>query len=196
ALRRVQGGCVDASGEHTARRRGRDVVRASETGDGVEQDDHVPAELDEPLGALDRELGDRGVVLRGAVERRGDDLAFDRALHVGDLFGTLVDEHDHEVHLGVVLRDRVRDLLQHDRLAGLRGRHDEAALALADRGDEVDDALGQLLLRRLQTQPLLRVERGELAELDAGARVVGRETVDRVDLHQRVVLLATLLLAL
>jgi hypothetical protein len=28
----------------------------------------------------------------------------------------LVDEHDHEVHLGVVRRDRVRDLLQHDRL--------------------------------------------------------------------------------
>ncbi len=97
-------------------------------------------ELDEALRALDGELGDRRVVLGRAVEGRGDDLALHRALHVGDLFGALVDEHDHEVDLGVVDGDRVRDRLQHDGLAGLRRRDDEAALALADRGDEVDDA--------------------------------------------------------
>ena len=168
----------------------RDVVGAAEAGDRVEQHDDVAAELDEALGALDGELGDRGVVLGGAVERRGDDLALDRALHVGDLFGTLVDQHDHEVDLGVVGRDRVGDLLQHDRLAGLGRRDDEAALALADRRDEVDDALRQLLGLGLEAQALLRVERRELAELDAGRGILDGQAVDRVDLDERVVLLA------
>ena len=62
-----------------------------------------------------------------------------RAAHVGDLFGPLVDEQHDELDLGVVALDRRGDRL-HDRgLAGLRRRHDEAALALADRRDEVDD---------------------------------------------------------
>jgi hypothetical protein len=88
----------------------RQVVGAAQAGDRVEQHDDVVAQLDEALGALDGELGDRRVVLGGTVEGRGDDLALHRALHVGDLFGALVDEHDHEVHLGVVDRDRVGDL--------------------------------------------------------------------------------------
>ena len=66
------------------------------------------------------------VVGRRAVEGGGDDLAPDRALHVGDLFGPLVDEDDHEVALRIVASDRVGDVL-HDRgLAGLRRRDDQA----------------------------------------------------------------------
>ena len=71
---------------------------------------------------------------------------------------------------GLFVRDGVGDLLQHDRLAGLGRRDDEAALALADRRDEVDDALRELLGRGLEAQALLRVERRELAELHAGRR--------------------------
>src|SRR5690606_39212793 len=109
---RVQRGSVDTAGEHTARCRGRDVVGPAQTRDRVQQHDHVAAELHQTLGALDRELCDGGVVLGRTVEGGGDDLTLDRALHVGDLFGALVDEHDHEVRLGVVVRDGGRDLLQ------------------------------------------------------------------------------------
>ena len=94
---------------------------------------------------------------------------FTDALHVGDLLGPLVDEHDHEVALGVVRGDRVGDRLQDHRLAGLRRRDDQAALALADRRDQVDDPGGQDAGLGLQAQPLLRVERRELVELGAVA---------------------------
>ncbi|GAA4074115.1 hypothetical protein GCM10023065_31010 [Microbacterium laevaniformans] len=136
------------------------------------------------------------MVFGGTVEGGGDDLTLDGPLHVGDLFGTLVDEHDLESGPRVVRRDRVGDLLQHDRLAGIGGRDDEAALALSDGRDEVDDALRELLRRRLQAQALLRVERGELTEIDTLGGVVDRQPVDGVDLDQRVVLLAAGLLAL
>ena len=122
----------------------------------------------------------------GAVEGRGDDLALDRALHVRDLFGALVDEHDHEVDLGVVGRDRVRDLLHDDRLAGLRGRDDQAALALADGGDDVDHALREPGLLGLEAQALLRVERRQLAELGAALRRLRVGAVDRVQADERV----------
>src|SRR5690606_20921223 len=169
-----------------ARCRRRDVVRATEPRDRVEQHDDVLTELDESLGALDRELGDGRVVVGGAVEGRGDDLTLDRALHVRDLFGALVDEHDHEVDLRVVGGDRVGDRLQHERLARLGRRDDEAALSLADRGDEVDDARRHDGRLGLEAQPLLRVQRRELAELGPLARLVGAHAVDGVEAHERV----------
>src|SRR5690606_20176102 len=135
-------------------------------------------------------LGDRRVVFGGPVEGRGDDLALHGALHVGDLFGPLVHEHHHYVGFGVVLGDRLGDGLEDERLARLGGRDDEAALALADGGDEVDDARGELLGARLETQALVGVDRGELAEVDAVGRLLDALAVDRVDLDDRVVLLA------
>jgi hypothetical protein len=44
-----------------------------------------------------------------------------------------------------LLHDRLRDVLQHHGLAGLRRRHDQAALALADRRHQIDDATGDVL---------------------------------------------------
>ena len=64
------------------------------------------------------------------VERRRDDLTLHRALHVGDFFWPLVDEHHHEVAFRVVHGDRVGDRLQHHRLAGLRRRDDQRPLPL------------------------------------------------------------------
>ena len=63
----------------------------------VEQDHDVAPVLDQALGLLDHHLGDLHVAGRRLVEGRADHLAFDRALHVGDLFGPLVDEQ-HDEH--------------------------------------------------------------------------------------------------
>ena len=57
----------------------------------------------------------------GPVERGGDDLALDRAPHVGDFFGALVDQQHHQLDVGVVGLDGVGDLLEDGGLAGLRG---------------------------------------------------------------------------
>ena len=120
------------------------VVGAREPGDRVEQDDDVLAVLDEPLGLLDDHLGDVDVLLGRLVERRRDDLALHRALHVGDLLGALVDQQHDQVRLGVVARDGVRDRLQQHRLAGAGRGDDQAALTLPDRRQEVHDPPGHV----------------------------------------------------
>ena len=76
-----------------------------------------PATLDMALGRL--------------VEGGGDDLALTIERSVGDLFGALVHQDDHEVHLGVVQLDGLGHLLDDHRLAGLGRGNDEAALPLA-----------------------------------------------------------------
>ena len=115
-----------------------------------------------------------------------------RALHVGDLFGPLVDEQHDQVDLGVVGGDAVGDVLQQHRLAGARRRDDQAALPLADRHHQVEDARRQVVAVGLERDALLRVERRQVLEEDLLARPLGRLEVDRLDLDQREVALAFL----
>ena len=95
----------------------------------------------------------------------------------------------------MVGRDRVRDVLQHHRLAGLGRCHQQAALALADRRDDVDDAAGDVLLGldvALEDHRLVREQRRQVLEQDLVLGVLGRLAVDLVDLDQREVALAVL----
>ena len=136
----MEGVAVDAAGEDLAGGWDDGVVGAGEAGDGVEEDDDVAAILDEPLGPLKHHLGDGHMLFCRFVKGGGDDLAFDRPGHVGDLFGALVDEQHNELHLGVVLADGVGDALHEHGLAGAGRRDDERALALADGNEEVEHA--------------------------------------------------------
>jgi murein L,D-transpeptidase YcbB/YkuD len=192
ALGPLQGVGVHAAGEDLARVRHDRVVGAAEAGDRVEQDDHVAVVLDQALGLLDHHLRDLHVPLGRLVEGRGDDLALDGALHVGDLLGALVDEQHDEHDLGVVLGDGVRDLLQQDRLARLGRRGDQRALPLPHRREQVDDARLDAAVLGLEIELLLRVERGEVVEEDLLLRHLGALEVDRLHAQQGEVALALL----
>src|SRR5690606_22479446 len=79
--------------------------------------------------------------------------------------------------------------------ARLGGRHDQAPLALADGGDEVDDAAGEVLgaaVARLQYQPLVGEQWRVVLEEDLVAGVFRRVEVDVIDLEQGEVALAFL----
>ena len=126
------------------------------------------------------------MALRGLVEGRGDDLALHGARHVGDLLRALVDQQHDQVALGMVALDRAGDVLQDHRLAGARRRDDQRALALAERGDQIDHPVGDVLLRvGLQVELFVRVERGQVVEIDPVLQRVRRVEVDLVDLEQR-----------
>ncbi len=140
ALGALQGVGVDTAGEHLARRRHHRVVGAAQTRDRIEQDHDIAAMLDKALGLLDHHFGDRDVAAGRLVEGRGHDLALHRALHVGDFFRALVDQEHDQIALGVIGGDGVRDVLQQHRFTGAGRRHDQRALALADRRDDIDDA--------------------------------------------------------
>ena len=195
ALRALQGVGVHAAREHLARGRDYGVVGAGETRDGVEEDDDVALAFGKALGLLDDHFGHLDVTGGGFVEGGGDDLGLDGALHFGHFLGTFVDEEDEESDVGVVGDDRVGDVLHQDRLAGLRRSDDQGALALADRGDHVDDAAREVLVAAhvaLEHEMLVREERRQVLEQHAVLDALGRQAVDGVDAHECEVAFAVL----
>ena len=98
----------------------------------------------------------------------------------------------------MVVLDRLGDVLQHHRLAGLRLGDDQAALALADRCDQVEDAAGDVLGRTvaaLELERLAREQRGEVLEQHLVLRRFRRIAVDVVDAQHGEVALAFLRMA-
>ena len=89
----------------------------------------------------------------------------------------------------IVGGDRVGDVLQGDSLAGLRWRHDQTTLTLADRRHNIDETAGELARRGLLLQTLLWVQRGEFVELRTVLRGLDGHAVDGVDGLQRYKLL-------
>ena len=132
------------------------------------------------------------MVLGRLVEGRRVDLALDGPAHVRHLFGPLADERHHQKRLRVVLDDPVRDVLEHRRLARLGGRQDQAALAFADRRNEVDEALGEVLLVGLDVEHLVGEDRDQRIEVRPALGGLGVDRVDRVDAKQAPVLLLVL----
>ena len=167
ALRLLHGVGVETAGEELAAGRGLGVVGPGQAGDRIEQDDDVLAVLDHALGLFQDDVADVDVLAGRLVEGAGDDLAVGAghgAGHVGHFLGPLVDEQHDEVAFGMVLDQAQGDLLQQDRLAGPRRRDDQAALALADRRDQVDDAHGQFVGGGFQEQPAVGVQRRQVFE--------------------------------
>ena len=161
----------------------------------VEQDHDVAAVFDQPLGFLDHHLGDLDVTHRRFVEGRGDHLALHRALHVRDFLRTLVDQQHDQIALRMIGRDRVRDVLHQHGLAGARRRHDQRALALADRGDDVDNPCRKVLsggVFELEPEALIRKQRRQIVEIDLVLRLFRIFEIQRVDLEQREIAFAFL----
>ncbi len=158
-----------------------------------EQDDDVAAVFDQALRLLDHHLGDLNVAHRRLVEGRGHNLALHRALHVGDFFRPLVDQKHDQIAFRMIVRDRVGDVLQQHGLAGARRRHDQRALAFADRRNDVDDAGREILLGRIlefHLQPLIGIERRQIVEIDLVAGFLGVLEIQRVDLEECEIALA------
>ena len=143
-----------------------------------------------PPGALERQLGHLDVLRGRVVEARRDDFADAERLHLEHLFRPLVHQQHVEAGPRVVGADTLGDGLQDHRLARLGRRHDQGALALAERTENVDDAVGVVRLAlphepALQPELLVGMDGAKAAELGPPAEVGGGTAVDRGDLLER-----------
>jgi hypothetical protein len=183
ALGPLHRGGVEAAAERAAAPLLEPIVRARQSGDGVEDDHHVLPHLDLASRPLEHQLGHGDMAARGKVEGRGDHLAVPARLHFRDLLGTLVDEEDQERSIGSVRRNSLGERLEHHRLAGLGRRHDHRPLPESHRADEVDDTIGEVgatepAKAAVECELLVRVDGGQFVELAAvpeGRRVLAVE---------------------
>ena len=140
--------------------------------------------LDQALGLLNDHVGHLHVPLRRLVEGGGDDLALDRALHVGDFFRTLVDEQHDEHNIGMIGGDGVGDVLQQHGLAGAGRSDDQPALAFAQRSEQIHDPGADVFFGGFLLDALLRIKRREIVKENLVARFLRRLEVHRLDLDQ------------
>ena len=158
-----------------------------QTSDRVEQDDHIAAPFDHAFGLLEGDIADVNVLAGRFVERARDHLgswAGNRPHHFGHFFGPLVDEQHDEIALWMILANRKSNLLQQDGLACTRRRYDQAALALADWGDEIDDASRELVAGHFEDQAFGRVKWRQIFEDGSAGLFFRPATVDQLNLHQ------------
>jgi len=95
---------------------------------------------------------------RGAqrlVEGRGDNLALNRPLHVGDFFRPLVDQQNHQHNFRVIRRNRVRTF-GNSMVLPARGGETISPAVPCKRREQVHDARADILAHGLQLQTLLR----------------------------------------
>ena len=161
-----------------------------EPGDRIQENDDVSLVLDEALGLFDDHVGHLHVPLGRLVEGGGDDLALDRALHVGDFFRTLVDEQDDEHDIGMIGGDGVGDVLQQHSLAGAGRSDDQPALAFAQRSEQIHDPGADVFFGGFLLDALLRIKRREIVKENLVARFLRRLEVHRLDLYQGKIFLA------
>ena len=156
------------------------------TCNGVEQNDDIPLVFHKALGFLDHHFGNLNVTRCGLVERRADDFAVHRTLHVRDFFRPLVDQQHDQDDFRMVGCDRVCDRLKQHRLSRSRRSDDEAALSFSDRRQQVEHSSGKVFLsvRGFELQPLVRVQRRQIVEEDLVASLVRVFEVDGFDFDQ------------
>src|SRR3954447_21688275 len=82
-------------------------------------------------------------------------------------------------------RNGVGDVLEEHRLTGTRRRHDQTALTLADRSEQVHHATGVVFTRGFKLQPVGRIQRRQVVEEDLVPRLLRRLKVDSVHLDER-----------
>ncbi len=166
ALRPLERLGVQTAGERPAGALLDRVVRPRQAGERVHDQHDVLTQLDPPAGALERELRHRHVLLRRIVEARRDHLADAHRLHLEDFLGPLVHQQDEQAGLGIVRADSLGDGLEHHRLARLGRGDDQGALALAERAEDVDHAVGEVGLAladqlALEAELLVGMDRAE-----------------------------------
>src|SRR5512140_671379 len=137
-LRTSHRGSVESARKSTAGPTLHCVVGAGHTGNRVENYHDVLAELDQTTGALENHFGDVRVTGSRHIETRSDDFAVTPRDHLAHFFRTLVNEQNEKNGLRMIYCNTFDNCLKQHRLSGACRGHDECALAITNRRNQVD----------------------------------------------------------
>ena len=121
------------------------------------------------------------------VEGRRNHFTLHGALHFGHFFGTLIDQQNHHVAVGVVGGNCVRNVLHHDGLAALWRCNQQRPLAFANRRNDVNHPSGDVFFTfgiTFQTHLFFGEQRRQVFKHDFVLIAFGRATVYFVELVQ------------
>ena len=103
------------------------------------------------------------------------------SLHVGNFFGTLVDQKAHQMHFGIVRRNGRCDILQDRGFARLGRRNDKTTLAFADRCAQINNSRSDRGSSVLKHQAFIREYRRQISKANTLANLVKRNPIHGVN---------------
>ena len=107
-----------------------------------------------------------------------------RTPEIGDLFRAFIDKQNDHVHILVIFRDCLGDVMQQRRLAGARRGDNQTALTHAQRRHQIHDARRVTVRVRLKLNSLVRVDRRQFLERTEALIFCRLLPVDRKQLDQ------------
>ena len=127
--------------------------------------------LNHSLCLLKHDARNLNVTVCRLIECGSDDFCVYCAAHIGNFLRSLVDEQHHEISLRMVCRNSIGNVFHKDSLTSLWLCHDECALSLTNRREEVNDACAWVCGGTVasEVELLFWEERGEMFERDAVA---------------------------
>jgi len=188
SLRFLQGVGIDPAGQYLAGGRLHRVVGTRQPRNRVKQNDHIFFMLNQALGLGDDHFSHLHVACRRLVERGSHHFALHRAGHFGDFFRALINQQHNQHGFGMIGGNRMGNMLQHHRFAGLRRRNDQTTRTFADGRNDVDDAAGHVFFRldfTFQLEGLVRKQWRQVFKQNFVFQILDRATVRLVELGQR-----------
>ena len=121
------------------------------------------------------------MMLRKFIKRGIDHFhirSLDCFLDIGNLLRTLIDQKDNEMHIFIILKDGLGNVLQKGCLTGFRRRYDHSSLSLSDRADQVYNAHGSCTACTLHNQSLIRKDRCHIFKIISSLAFTRMESID------------------
>ncbi len=86
----------------------------------------------------------------------------ERPREISHLFRTLIDQQRHHMHIRMIPKHRLRDVLEQCRLPRLRRRHDQPALPITNRTKQINQTTRGRTPRKLKRHAGLRINTGQI----------------------------------
>ena len=112
-----------------------------------------------------------------------------RPSHLGHFLRSLVDQQYHHVDIRMIRCDSGGHLLQQNRLSRTRRRHDQSALAEADRRQQIDDSHRGRAIVGFESHAVGGADGDQVVERCRLDPIRGRSSIDRGDVDELCVLL-------
>ena len=91
-------------------------------------------------------------------------VSVDCFLNIGNFLGTLIDQQDQHMHLGITVQNRLCHFLQQCGLTSLGRGYDHTTLSLTDRAYQIHDSHSHAAAGSLHLDALIREDRRHILE--------------------------------
>ena len=177
---------IHTTTEHFARSWRNSVVSTSQTGDRIEEDNHIMTTFHHTLCLFQNNTCNLHVAFSWFVKCRSNHFCLDTSCHVCHFFRTFVDEQHNHVCFRMIGCNGIGDILHQDSLTSFRLSYNQSTLSFTDRREKVYYTSRQLVaaISLAELELLIREKRSQMVEWYTVTHQCRFQSIDFGNLYQ------------